>query len=358
MSKLSGFMASNGAALAATVAVVLGLTGIGIVYKDQFFKAEPEPKLEFVIKPNDQPQPDIKAEEDAVSNTVSSGLAPKFDVARVEPDGQTLIAGAALPGEIVEVLLDGSVLLEVQAGTTGEFVAFAELSADSNARVLSLRGKTSGQESQNTIIIAPLQAKISGVAEYVAESMAGSMAREETAETPTETPVAVLLAGEDGVTVLQAAAAPNVMSQVALDAISYSDSGEVQLSGRATTEGFVRVYLDNRPIKTDRIEANGQWRSDLPDVETGIYTLRVDEVDAAGQVTSRVETPFKREEPDNLVQQGGATLVTVQPGATLWAIAQNRYGTGQLYVQLYEANKDQIRDPDLIFPGQVFDIPE
>ena len=354
MSKLSGFMASNGAALAATVAVVLGLTGIGFVYKNKAIEVQPEPKLELVIKPKDQPQPEAKAQDGAVSAAASDALAPRFDVARVEPDGQTLIAGAALPGEIVEVLLDGVLLLEVQAGTTGEFVAFAELLADTDARVLSLRGKTSGQESQNTIIIAPLQAQKSGEAEYVADSMSDSVAPEETAEAP----VAVLLAGEDGVTVLQAAAAPDVMSQVALDTISYSDSGEVQLSGRAATDGFVRVYLDNRPIKTDRIEANGQWRSDLPDVETGVYTLRVDEVDASGQVTSRVETPFKREEPDNLVRQGGVTLVTVQPGATLWAIARDRYGKGQLYVQLYEANKDQIRDPDLIFPGQVFDIPE
>jgi len=186
--------------------------------------------------------------------------------------------------------------------------------ADTDARVLSLRGKTSGQESQNTIIIAPLQAKKSDGAEYVADSMADSVAPEETADAP----VAVLLAGEDGVTVLQAAAAPDVMSQVALDTISYSDSGEVQLSGRAATDGFVRVYLDNRPIKTDRIEANGQWRSDLPDVESGVYTLRVDEVDASGQVTSRVETPFKREELNamlDLASDGILQLIEKQKAA-------------------------------------------
>ena len=50
--------------------------------------------------------------------------------------------------------------------------------------------------------------------------------------------------------------------------------------------------------------------------------------------------------------------VTVQPGFTLWGIAQERYGDGVLYVQVFEANRDKIRDPDLIYPGQVFSVPE
>ena len=96
---------------------------------------------------------------------------------------------------------------------------------------------------------------------------------------------------------------------------------------------------------------------------TGTYTLRVDEVDAGGTVTSRVESPFLRE--SRAVLDAAAALsgaervkaVTVQPGNTLWAIARDRYGEGIAYVRVFEANRDQIRDPDLIYPGQVFSIP-
>lgn len=49
--------------------------------------------------------------------------------------------------------------------------------------------------------------------------------------------------------------------------------------------------------------------------------------------------------------------VTVQPGFTLWGIAEERFGDGVLYVQVFEANRDKIRDPDLIYPGQVFAMP-
>lgn len=177
---------------------------------------------------------------------------------------------------------------------------------------------------------------------------------------------AVLLSDESGVRVLQPPApadtVPEVMSTVALDAITYSESGDVRLSGRATGTGFVRIYLDNAPITTSRIEEDGNWRTGLPEVDTGVYTLRIDEVDEQGNVTSRVETPFKRED-QALLARGGESpkkvrAVTVQPGYTLWAISRRNYGEGVLYVRIYEANRDRIRDPDLIYPGQVFTIPQ
>jgi nucleoid-associated protein YgaU len=49
---------------------------------------------------------------------------------------------------------------------------------------------------------------------------------------------------------------------------------------------------------------------------------------------------------------------TVQPGSTLWAIAKERYGKGIEYFKVFEANKERIRDPDLIYPGQVFELPD
>ena len=52
-----------------------------------------------------------------------------------------------------------------------------------------------------------------------------------------------------------------------------------------------------------------------------------------------------------------AVIITVQPGFTLWRIARENYGEGILYVKVFEANKDQIRDPDLIYPGQIFTVP-
>ncbi len=54
---------------------------------------------------------------------------------------------------------------------------------------------------------------------------------------------------------------------------------------------------------------------------------------------------------------GGDALVIVQPGNSLWRIARRNYGRGIQYVQIFAANRDQIRDADLIYPGQIFLIP-
>lgn len=181
----------------------------------------------------------------------------------------------------------------------------------------------------------------------------------------------VILSSKEGVKVLQApqpglGAAPEITTKLAIDSISYSDVGEVELTGRGVADLFVRVYLDNAPITTSRIQPGGTWEVSLPEIDTGVYTLRVDQLDDDGQVVSRVETPFKREKKETLAaarakieaSTAPITAVTVQPGFTLWAIARDRYGEGLQYVRVYEANRDRIRDPDLIYPGQVFALPD
>ncbi|MEQ5870417.1 LysM peptidoglycan-binding domain-containing protein [Sagittula sp. NFXS13] len=168
----------------------------------------------------------------------------------------------------------------------------------------------------------------------------------------------ILVAGPAGVEALDKA--PLLPGDVALDSISYDTAGEVILAGRGVDEAFVRVYLDNRPLTTSRI-SGGDWRVQLPEVDTGTYTLRVDQVDAEGTVMARVESPFLREDRAVLEQlaegAGPVSEITVQPGHSLWAISEDRYGNGIEYVKIFRANRDRIRDPDLIYPGQIFDLP-
>jgi nucleoid-associated protein YgaU len=201
----------------------------------------------------------------------------------------------------------------------------------------------------------------------------------------------VLMADDEGVKVLQQAGTGP--TDLRIDAISYDPEGRVFVSGRASPEAALLIYLDGVFVTKAVAGADGQWRQDLPNISAGRYQLRVDQVDAGGEVLSRVESPFLREDRAKLAQiaQGdaGATQqdamtsqetaatpdtagqaeaseaaqsriasVTVQPGNTLWGIASERYGDGLLYVRLFDANRAQIRDPDLIYPGQIFQLPE
>ena len=82
---------------------------------------------------------------------------------------------------------------------------------------------------------------------------------------------------------------------------------------------------------------------------------------------SRAETPFRRESVEAIqaldlrgveARIAPVSLITVQPGNTLWGIADAKYGEGLFYVRVFEANIDRIRDPDLIYPGQIFTVPD
>ena len=83
--------------------------------------------------------------------------------------------------------------------------------------------------------------------------------------------------------------------------------------------------------------------------------FRSDQVDESGKVLARVSMPFSRAEP--LTTMAAGTYVIVQPGNSLWRIARRSYGTGFAYSVIFKANLDQIRDADMIFPGQIFSLP-
>ena len=55
--------------------------------------------------------------------------------------------------------------------------------------------------------------------------------------------------------------------------------------------------------------------------------------------------------------QSAAGRVIIRKGDTLWQISRDSYGSGSRYTVIYLANGDQIRDPNRIYPGQVFRMP-
>ena len=323
--------------------------------------------------------------EEEPAEVPAQPIAPKFDLVRAELDGLTLVSGTAGgPGTIAVISgtpKTGKILGEQEVGRDGSFALFLDLPLEPGDRplVLVLRRSFEDKEvfSDDEVIISPPAATRSDADETVQQTpvIAPEAVPQPDDDAPDAPDVADLAAGEtvpqaptvllntaDGIGVLNAAALPP--SMIALDAISYTGRGDVQISGRGNDEAFVRVYLDNTPLTSAEVQPDGSWQVDLPDVDAGTYTLRIDQVTATGEVVSRVESPFKREDPQVLAEARDAaqdvaiTAVTVQPGNTLWAIARDRYGDGLAYVSVFEANASLIRDPDLIYPGQIFTLPD
>ena len=304
---------------------------------------------------------------------------PEFDTFRVEIDGSMVIAGRADAGQTVAIILSGETLDLVTADNSGNFVALPLAGPSDQPRRLSLLADPDGAAipSETSFMVAPIAAPVivaalseppAAVEGTVAAALPDAPpepAAPVVADSPAVAPT-VLQADADGVRVVQDATGAGA-GNVALDAITYDPDGEVQLSGRATGDGAVQVYIDNEPVTTSVVTQGGDWQIELPQIDTGIYTLRIDEVNEDGAVVSRLETPFKREEraevaavlaEETTVDGFEVAVKTVQPGATLWAIAEENLGSGIYYIEVFEANSDLIRDPDLIYPGQIFRIPE
>lgn len=305
-----------------------------------------------------------------------------FDTVRAEADGSTLVAGSAPAGAKVAVLVDGAVAAEVVADAAGKFAAFLSLAPSATPRLLTLSAGE-GVTSSATVLLEPtrqpepVQTAEAGESEGEGQEAATSADAGATASTPAPAaePPTVLVADDEGVTKLTDTAP---VADVVIDTIGYDRLGNVDIAGRGAGGSFARLYVDNALAATAPLSAEGKWRMKLTSVDAGLHTLRVDQVDGTGKVTSRAETPFQREEPAALAaaNQPAALAaasttpaeaapaapvqevrITVQPGFTLWGIARESYGDGLLYVRVYEANKDLIRDPDLIYPGQVFSLP-
>src|SRR3546814_13274655 len=78
-----------------------------------------------------------------------------------------------------------------------------------------------------------------------------------------------------------------------LDSVDYDEAGRAVIGGRASPGTRMRLYLDNRLVGDTLAGADGRWSHAPADPLTaGLPALRVDQVDATGQVPARLQTPF------------------------------------------------------------------
>jgi nucleoid-associated protein YgaU len=289
-------------------------------------------------------------------------VIPRFDVVRVEPSGEAVIAGIAAPNSTV-ILLDGDTpIAQVIADATGSWVIVLDEPLSPGDHQLSLRAEEpgGGVRLSDTIVVVSVPAP-AVVAAAETEGSAATAAQEPGAEPPVAAlPLAVLVPreGEGASQILQQPTEGEGLGdqELVLDAVDYNATGFVVISGRADPGARVIIYLDDKAIGYGVAGDDGRWQvSPTHPVSPGLHRLRVDQVDAAGTVLARVATMFAREELTEGFPQN--RFVIVQPGNSLWRIARRTYGEGIRYSVIYQANQGQIRDPDLIYPGQIFVVP-
>ena len=322
------------------------------------------PAIPAAPAPPDLAAPNTEAAR-ADTNTAAAQTAmvpPRFDVVRVGARGSAVVAGRAAPGAEVILFADnGRELGRARADRRGEFVILPAESLPPGTMELSLRARLGDQEmaGPDTVVLV-----VPDTASQMAEAQRPAAPAQPAAEAPAPTgPLAVLIPSRPeaaGPRLLQApepAPAARGAPRLGIDSVEYDQAGSMRFAGAAPPGTTLRLYVDEKYIGDAVADAQGRWAL-MPETQPSIgrHRLRVDQISPAdGRVLARAEVPFQREELP--AEAFSEQRIVVQPGNNLWRIARATYGRGTRYTVIYQANKDQIADPNRIFPGQVFALP-
>ena len=315
--------------------------------------------------PNDAAAPPEEPPNDA-AQAVDTPKVPSFDVVRIDRKGKAVIAGRAAPGAEVSVLSGDQLLGSTTADDRGEWVLLPDRRLPSAPSALSLAAKlpeSPAVESELVVVVDVPEFIVAEATPVVepAEVLTPSESAATAVAPRTDEALVVLVPRVDGgaSTVLQGPEGAGVGvdgEALRLEAIDYDAAGNLVLSGRAEPGTDIRAFVDDAAVGVVEV-AEGRWRLAPEDaVAPGQHALRIEQIGESGAVMAELSLPFSRAGPDELALDEGQ--VVVQPGNSLWRIARRAYGEGVRYAVIYDANRDQIGDPDLIFPGQIFTLPE
>lgn len=266
---------------------------------------------------------------------------PSFDIVRINPKGDAVIAGRAQPGAEVEVRDGDKTVGKVTADARGEWVLVPEQPLAPGAHSLNLiarlNGETSTSEADVILVVPEAGHDIAG---RDAGNAGGALA---------------LGVGPDGSTrLLQTPGTRAPKGKLAVEIIDFDENGRTTVSGQSPPGAEVRLFIDGQSGGSGRADTNGEWQVTLgKPLLPGSHTLKVDQMNGS-RIADSVEVTFAR--PASGPESSGSVVV-VEPGNSLWRIARRTYGQGTRYTLIFEANRDRISHPDLIYPGQVFNLP-
>ena len=291
---------------------------------------------------------------------------PSFDAVNVDPTGQAVIAGRAAPGAKVELRDAGQTLEVATADASGQFVLIPPPLAPGDHR-LSLSADIGGAAPETSDVVAV------NVPDQDVKTAAAPPAPQTAPEPQAPAPSALR-------PLAISAPAP---SRVVIRSVEAGADGALVAKGSAEPNALVRLYLNGANLADAKTRTDGLWSlTILRGMAAGAYVVRAEEVNPPGsKVVATAETRFDfpallasaaepgkpatasssgqrtQDSPADPVVDAVQTAPVIS-GHTLWGLSQSYYGDPTRYPLIYEANKGEIHDPNLIYPGQVFVVPK
>ena len=318
-----------------------------------------------VLSRTNETKPDVTATSQSSNSSkmdegekAANDNLPRFDVAEVDELGNGVFSGRAFRNVRVWLKkLDGSVVGETVSLEDGSFTILTNTPLPEGESVLALVAE---EIPGGEIKVASERLVISrfpgGPALIVAQKDTADTVSRILQEPVTRKPLDTAQKSGDNASVSNSNASKESAEGklLKIKIIDYDEKGRLAISGEAKPGSKISIEVNGRTIGSTNTDDQGQWSlTTIEGMADGANKIVAKA--SLGDEYSTTSMPFA---PDELVQKfPKGRLVVVQPGNSLWRIARRTYGSGFRYTVIFAANRDQVTNPDLIYPGQVLHTP-
>jgi nucleoid-associated protein YgaU len=374
-------------------------------------KVEPAPAP--VVEPPKVEEP-VKTEAapavEPAKPVETAKIVPSFDTVRVEPTGEALIAGRAEPGSEVVVKFNGQTVGTAMTNADGAFVVTPDKPLPSGPGALSIESKS------NEIVVASADSVAIDVKAGAVDTPLVAVLKPDEPTKVIQAPAAQNPAlppsktvnldtvdyDQTGNIVFGGRGPAGSKVQLYVDNNAYG-LADINDKGTWTFAGLSPLTVGPHALRADEIGGDGTVKSRIempfyreepakvatvpvaaePPKPVEVAKIEVAPAEAPANEVAEVAPPEAPAEPAAVAEtpvveetavvaaqvpaeqsaapelaSAAPTQVIIQPGNNLWKLSRQIYGKGIMYTVIYEANKDQIRKPSLIYPGQIFLTPD
>ncbi len=273
-----------------------------------------------VIAPS-VPEPVVRTIKNTEKHTT-----PSFDLVRIEKTGNIIVAGRNVRESNISIVINKKIVATEHTNKDGEFVYTPSEALKPGNYVISLIDTDKNIKSADKVFV------------YISEHGYKNSVS--------------LLMTKNGSKVMQA---PELMDgDLVVSKIDYLSTGRIVVTGKALPRLRVSLSLNDKYIGFSRVSdyKNFGLGADIGKLESGKeYKLNIRLHDSEGTTIANIEHNFVMPE----MTGDDDTFYTVRRGDCLWIIARNFLRRGILFTMIAERNT--IKNPDLIYPNQLLQIP-
>ncbi|MGB2096552.1 MAG: LysM peptidoglycan-binding domain-containing protein [Candidatus Puniceispirillales bacterium] len=287
-----------------------------------------------------------------------------LDLVNVSPDDIVVLSGQATAGTHIEIYHGDRLIATAKVNAKGDWVAIPDEALAPGTYMLTVTAITEdgvvilsnhgvvlvipeNRDEAPLVALVPVDEAVQMQAELLKSPLTEDV--DDSVISVTDSPVITV----DPNVPADMVADPSLPPKVTIRMIDALADNRMAVSGFRQGQGNITVLIDQMPASVTISPEGYLAETDIPDKDQ--FPVKVTMTDDDDQLLASARIILSKAKLDESLS--GNALVVVQKGDALWRIAYRTYGKGIRYVDIYSSNAGEIENPDLIYPDQIFIIP-